>query len=177
MTADETLPAPLQGMIQHMDNMMDMLLELSQTVHGQDNSVADQTVTPLASVSAPQPWRRRARPQNSPTCDVDISEIMRQTIEQRLRQFSLVDGATSHEDSSSDEEQVTTRKRKDLKSDMDWTGAIMVLKHITWPHEVLYVASGNLAAYDELTVAAFMHRYLIVVNLEDRQVNAQLAQQ
>ena len=83
-----------------------------------------------------------------------------------------MDGATSREDSSSDEDWVTTRKRKPLKSGMDQIGATMVLKCINWSHE----ASDKPAAYDELTVAAFLHGYLIVVNLENSQVKAQRMQ-
>ena len=59
---------------------------------------------------------------------------------------------------------------------MDRTGATMVINRITWPHEVLYSASGKPAAYDELTMAAFVCGYLIVVILEDIQVKAQITQ-
>ena len=38
---DEALSGPLQDMADHMDNMMVMILELSNKVHGQDKVVLD----------------------------------------------------------------------------------------------------------------------------------------
>ena len=52
----------------------------------------------------------------------------------------------------------------------------MVLNRITWPHEVLYSASGKTAAYDKLTAVPFVSGYLIMVNLDDIQVKAQMTQ-
>ena len=48
-TRDVVLTGPLQGMANHMDNMMAIILELSQKVHGQDTVVAEQICTPLTS--------------------------------------------------------------------------------------------------------------------------------
>ena len=80
-----------------------------------------------------------------------------------MKQVPLANEATSHEDSLSKEEQINTRKRRPLKSGMDWKDATMVVNHITWPHEVMYSSAGKPAAYEGFIVSAFVRGYLIIV--------------
>ena len=95
---------------------------------------------------------------------------------QRLRQVSLVEETTCQEGSLSEGEQVTRRKKQTLKLGIDCTGATLVTKRINWPHEV-YLADGKLAVYGDLSLAAFVRGYLIVVNSDmDTQVIAQMSQ-
>ena len=56
----------------------------------------------------------------------------------------------------SEEEQITRRKRKTLKSGMNHTVGTLVKKSTNWPHEVLYSVDGKLAVYGDPTMAAFV---------------------
>ena len=50
-------------------------------------------------------------------------------------------------------------------------GATSVKRRITWPHEVIYGAARQLAAYKDLSVSALFRGYLIVLkNEQDSQV-------
>ena len=94
-----------------------------------------------------------------------------------MRHVPLLEETTSQDSSSSEEEQITRRKKKTLKSGMDCTGATLFKKRINWPHDVLYSADGKPAVYSDLTVAAFVWGYLIVVNYEmANQIKAQMTQ-
>ena len=72
----------------------------------------------------------------------------------------------SEEPSSGEEGHVTQRKRRTLKSGMERMGAILIQKRIQWPHEDMYSADGKLATYGDLTLAAFVHGYLMVLDME-----------
>ena len=59
----------------------------------------------------------------------------------------------------------------------------MVLHKITWPHELVYMAAGQPAMYDELSIALFISGYLsvkqsikplIAHHLEDLMADAEL---
>ena len=55
------------------------------------------------------------------------------------------------------------KKRKVLKSGKVRTADAMVLKQVTWPHELMYMASGQPAVYENLTIALFVSSYLAVI--------------
>ena len=50
---------------------------------------------------------------------------------------------------------------------MQCTGARIVVKCITWPHEVVYSAAGKPSAYEELSIALLVQGYLIVMEGEE----------
>lgn len=81
---------------------------------------------------------------------------------QRLQQLPLSEQGTPDEGSYS-EEQLTAQRHRPLKSDMHHTEATVVIKCITWPHEVMYYVAGKPAAYEDLLMDAFVQGYLIVV--------------
>ena len=58
------------------------------------------------------------------------------------------------------------RTKRNLKSGRDHTGATSVKRWITWPHEVIYGADREPAAYKDLSVSAFIREYLIVLTRE-----------
>ena len=89
-SSDEALTNPLQGISNCLVNMMSMLLERSQKVHGTDRAVADQTSMPLTNLSGPQLGRKRARNQNSLAGDLGLNETVHQRVQQRLRQVPPV---------------------------------------------------------------------------------------
>ena len=49
---------------------------------------------------------------------------------------------------------------------MHRTGATIVIKCITWPHEVVDPVAVKPAAYEELSMASFIQGYLIVMRGE-----------
>lgn len=100
----------------------------------------------------------------TPTHDPGLSEAVRLRVDQRLQQLPLGEETTSDEDSASEEEQQTTRGHRPLKLGMNCMGATLVIKRITWPHEVVYSLAGKLVAYENLSVSAFLQGYLIVMH-------------
>ena len=76
--------------------------------------------------------RRRAKCQALPDLEPDVSEEVWQHVAKRLRQLLTYSGAMTGVDSTSEEEeQPAPRRRKQLKSGMDRTGATMVVRHVT----------------------------------------------
>ena len=69
---------------------------------------------------------------------------------------SLADEGSSDENTSSDDEQITTRWRRPIKSGMNRTGATMVVKRITWPYDVHNNTARMPVAYEDLTVSSFV---------------------
>ena len=75
----------------------------------------------------------------------------------------LLRGATPKEDSTSEEDQPAPRRRKQIKSGMDQTGATAVVNKVTWPHEVVYTSARKPASYQNITIPQFVHGYLILM--------------
>ena len=59
-----------------------------------------------------------------------------------------------------------------LKSSMGHIAGSMLLKMITWSHEVVYTAVGNTASYNERSIPLFVKGYLIVMRGEEEAVRA-----
>ena len=68
----------------------------------------------------------------------------------------MADEGSSGKNTSSDEEQLTTRRRRPLKSGLNRTGATMVVKRITWIPEMQYTTAEKPLAYEDLTVSSFV---------------------
>ena len=60
-TGDAAHTGSLQGMVNCVDNMMAIILELSQKVHGPDKTAAEKTGIHLTSTSGSKLVRKRAR--------------------------------------------------------------------------------------------------------------------
>ena len=72
---------------------------------------------------------------------------------------------TIEEEPKSDKEaRKPQRKRKALKSGKVQTANSMVVKKITWPHELVYKAEEKLTMYTELTFPLFVSGYLAVLD-------------
>ena len=133
-----------------MDSMMEMLMDLSRRVKDTETQQRNWAVSPLASLTIRHPNRRSTPRQVTPSQDPDLSEEVRRRVAQRLQQLPLSEAATADEGSTSEEEQLTARQCRPLKSGMHCTGATMVIKRITWHHKVMYSTAGKTAAYEEL---------------------------
>ena len=51
----------------------------------------------------------------------------------------------------------------------------MVVKRITWLHEVVYMAAGKSVAYEELSIPLVVQGYLIIMRGEKDAVRAKMA--
>ena len=52
----------------------------------------------------------------------------------------------------------------------------MVVKHISWPHEVQYMTPGKPVAYEDFTVSSFVQGYLIIMKSEDTVTREKMTQ-
>ena len=52
----------------------------------------------------------------------------------------------------------------------------MSLHRVTWPHEMVYMAEGQLAIYDDLSITLFVSVYLTVMAMEKAPVKAHMEQ-
>ena len=94
-----------------------------------------------------------------------------------MRQAPLVADSTTDENSSSEEGPITHRKRRTLKSGMAHTGATRIKMRINWPHEGVFTADGKPTVYEDLTLMAFVWRYLMVFSMKmDTRVKAHMPQ-
>ena len=59
---------------------------------------------------------------------------------------------------------------------MNRTGVTIVVKWITWPHEVQYTAAGKPATYEDLSVSAFVRGYLIIMKYGDTKTKGNMTQ-
>ena len=84
-----------------------------------------------------------------------------------MRELPLDEEMALDEELNSDEGQNITHRCSPLKSGLDRTGATMVVKNITWPHEVVYCSAEKTAAYQELLVPTFVQGYLVVLCARD----------
>ena len=80
-----------------------------------------------------------------------------------MQQFPIFVSTATEEGSSSEEEPCATWRKKQLKSDKVRTADTLISSHITWPHEVVYTATGKPAMYDDISPALFVNGYLIVM--------------
>ena len=51
----------------------------------------------------------------------------------------------------------------------------MVVKRVTWPHEVVYSAAGKPAAYEDLSIPLFIKGYRIVMKGEEGAIKDKMA--
>ena len=110
-----------------------------------------------------------------PAQDPELEEGVQKQVEQRLQQIPLLEVTTSQENTSSNNEPMLKRKKRDLKSGKDHTGATSVKKRITRPHEVIYGVDGQHATYKDLTINAFVRGYLIVLkSVQDTPIKEQM---
>ena len=86
-----------------------------------------------------------------------MSEEVRQCVAKRLRQMLTYSRAMLKGDCiSKEDEQFAGRRKKPLKSGMDRTGATTVVKYVTWPHEVMYMATRKPTAYQDFSIPLFV---------------------
>ena len=72
--------------------------------------------------------------------------------------------STSEDESDSDADtREPPRKRRPLQSGQVHSADAMVVKKLTWPHELVYTAVGQPAVYEDLPVALFVNGYLTVM--------------
>ena len=94
----------------------------------------------------------------------------------RRRQLLTYSRAMIAGDSTSEEdEQHVPRWRKQLKSDMPWTRATMVVRKVTWPHDVVYTTAGKPAAYQNISIHLFIQGYMIIIEGEEWVIRERVA--
>ena len=104
------------------------------------------------------------------TCDLEVANIVRTRVAERMRQLPLYTDSTTDNRLTSGQEQYATCSHRPLKSGMDRMGEIMVVKNITWPHDVVYPSTGKPATYKDSSVPAIVHGYLIVMATVDTKL-------
>ena len=130
----------------------------------------------LASLNTSNPARRRAIPWWSLDLDQDIAEEVCRHVAKRMRQLPAYSGATTKEDSTSEEEgQPAPRRRKQIKSSMDWTGSTTMVNKVTWPHKVIYTSAGELASDQDISIPKFVHGDLILMEGEEMTIKERIA--
>ena len=58
---------------------------------------------------------------------------------------------------------------------MQNTATSLVVKRVTWPHEVIYSATEKPASYKELSITLFVQGNLVVMRGEEEPVKKQMA--
>ena len=98
------------------------------------------------------------------TAITELSEEVRESVVRRLRRTPILTISTSDDESDSDAEtREPPRKRQSLKLGKVCTADSMVVK-VTWPHELVYMAAGRPAVYQDLSVTLFVSGYLAVMD-------------
>ena len=110
LTEDEAVPVPRDDLANKMDNMMAMLLGLTQKVNAHGKHHLARAASPIGSPSTSQDALRQMRCLASPNCQLDVLESVRR-VEQCLHQLMLQADASSDDKVSSDEDQPATCTR------------------------------------------------------------------
>ena len=97
----------------------------------------------------------------------------------RMRQLPPYSGANAEEDFTPEEEDQPApsyrRRRKQIKSGMDWTEATTLVYKVTWPHEIVYTSAGKPASYQNISIPPFVHGYMIVMVGEEVAIKKTMA--
>ena len=103
--------------------------------------------------------RRRASPWGFPDPDQEVAEEVCKRVAKRMMELPVLPSTPGGEDLSTDDEDKPAPRcrRKMLKSSMDRTGATIILRKITWPHEVVYTSADKPASYQDMSVPQFVH--------------------
>ena len=146
---------------------MRMLSDLSSRVQTMEEHQKQQAASPTASRSTSHSIRRRTtRHQPTPIPELELTEEVRQSMVKRMREVPPFTSPTTDEDSMSEEEQPAPCRHEPLKSGMQHMGASMVVKKITWLHEVVYSVDGKPPGYEDLTIPMFVQECLITMKGE-----------
>ena len=94
-------------------------------------------------------------------------------MEQCLHQLYIHDDTSTDGNKSSDEDCLAACCHRILKQGMVRTGATIICKCITWPHEVLYTPT---ATYRNMTEAYFVQGYIVVMSAEDNSTRSKMLQ-
>ena len=73
-------------------------------------------------------------------------------------------------DTASEDKLEPPRRKIALKLGKIQTADSLVTTTITWPHEVVYNCQGELAVYDDMSIALFVNGYLIILGEECNEV-------
>ena len=103
---------------------------------------------------------------------LDLSEEVRASVAKRLWKTPIFTISTIESDLKSDNEvRGPCRKWMMLKSGKIFWADLMVLKKVTWPHDLVYTAEGKPVQYENLSVSLFVsHGYSeasLTVNSEE----------
>ena len=162
-------------MIQVMNHMMDLLLDLSDWVQAAEIHINPRDESTSTSPSIQCITRRRVCCQSIPIRDQHVCSAAKRKVASRIRDLHLTDKMASDEGLNHDEDQYITHTCRPLKSGLIGTGVTMVLKNISWPHEVVYSSDGKHATYLELSVLAFVQRCLVVMSAQDTKTRDNMA--
>ena len=78
--------------------------------------------------------------------------------------------STTDEESDSDAVEPLRQHRKPLKFGKLYMANSMVLKMVTWPHELIYTAMGQPTMYEDLSVTRFVSGYLAIMEIVKRSI-------
>ena len=105
-----------------------------------------------------------------------MSEEVQKCVAKRMRQPPTYSRAMTEGDSTSEElEQPATRRKKQLKSGMDRTGATMVVRQLPWPHKLVYTVVRKSEAYQDISIPLFVQGYLVIMEGEEGAIRQRMA--
>ena len=97
-----------------------------------------------------------------------VPETARRELDRCLKQAPQI-ADISTDDSWTDQEPGHRRKRgKPLKSGKVRTADSTVIKHSTWPHELVYTSGGEPVTYEHIAMSQFVTGYLSVLDMVKR---------
>ena len=86
----------------------------------------------------------------------DLSEGLQAAVARRFHHQPIITLSTIDEESDSDAVEPPRLRWKPLKSGKLCMAESMMLKKVTWPHELVYTAMGQPAMYEDPSVTLFV---------------------
>ena len=133
----------------------------------------------MTSAEDAQPCSSRMRPTSATFYHQDavhgMEDQVRAMIADCLRGVPTASFPMMDDESDTDDvaQAQVRRKPKEVSGKLHMTDTTVVLQ-VTWPHEVIYIPSGQLAIYYQKDSMAFVNGYLAVIARELEQINARM---
>ena len=168
------------GLTEVIDFLIDISSCLEATEHGMEplkagrtSAVSRQSQSP--STSQPAAHAGRGHSHNRAERDhlsqhratpalLDLAEAVRDNVAKQMRQILVLEVSTIDKHSLSEEELIPMYPKKNaLKSGKLRTVDSLVLHRVVWPHAMVYMVMSQLAVYDDISIALFVSRYMLVM--------------
>ena len=109
------------------------------------------------------------------TISCPLPKTMIYRVAKKLRQLPIITEPATDKESFTDEDQLDACYWRPLKLAMHCTRASIVVRRITWLHEVVYSVGLKPAANEHLSIPMFVHGYLIVMKGEEGAIKEKMA--